>query len=136
MRLFIDSVTKEVSAIIDQYERKIAELKEENRMLKIGKGDVGDLPLRTAVKKGREEREYNSNKFIHSGKRSPNLEMMQTAKSTMFAPFANGFEDDIKLSAILTKYKRGRDEDSNFPVELINPEPGEDDDFGQGKSQF
>ena len=62
--------------------------------------------------------------------------MMQTAKSTLFAPFPNGFEDDIKLSAILSKYKRGRDEDSNFPVELINPEPGEDDDFRQGKSQF
>ena len=54
MRLFIDSVTKEVSAIIDQYERRIAELKEENRMLKVGKGEVADLPLRTAVKKGRE----------------------------------------------------------------------------------
>ena len=54
MRLFIDSVTKEVSAIIDEYERKIAELKEENKMLKIGKGDVSDLPLRTAIKKGRE----------------------------------------------------------------------------------
>lgn len=58
--------------------------------------------------------------------------MMQTAKSNLFAPF----EDDLRFSAILPKYKTGRD--SHFPVELINPEPGEeeDDDFHQGKSHF
>lgn len=36
---FIKSVTKEVSEIIDRYERKIAELKEENRRLRAGESD-------------------------------------------------------------------------------------------------
>lgn len=61
--------------------------------------------------------------------------MMQTAKSNIFAPFP-GFEDEARLSAVLSKFKG---KDSHFPVELINPEPGEDDeddDFRGGKSHF
>lgn len=61
---------------------------------------------------------------------------MQTAKSNLFTPFKDNFEEEIKFSSILNKYKKGQDDDNNFPVELINPEPGEDEQFDHGKSRF
>jgi hypothetical protein len=111
VREFIKTVTQEVSDIIDRYERRISDLKEENARLRGGEHSK-ELPLQTAHKTPRGE----GNHFALSGKRT-NLEMMQTAKSNIFAPFA-GFEDEARLSAVLSKFK-GRD--SHFPVELINP---------------
>jgi hypothetical protein len=74
-----------------------------------------DLPLETPAKYTNANRETASSKFIHSGKRTPNIEMMQTAKSNIFAPF----DEDIRFSTVLSKYK-GKS-DNHFPVELINP---------------
>jgi hypothetical protein len=67
-------------------------------------------------------------------KRSP-LDMMPTAKSKLYSPYLNTADEDAKFSVILTQYRRGRDEDNNFPVELINQEP-EDENFHNGKSIF
>jgi ATP adenylyltransferase/5',5'''-P-1,P-4-tetraphosphate phosphorylase II len=94
------------------------------------------LPLETAIKSKGTIHETPS-KFVHSGKKLTNLESMPTTKSNLFTPFTNGFDDDIRFSAVLSKYKRGKDEDNHFPVELINPEPGYDEpEFHKGKSQF
>ena len=84
---FIRIVTNQVSQIIDRYQQKIAELKEENRRLKIGKEHFKELPLETATKTQRNSRNRetsSSPKFIHSKKRTPNLQLMQTAKSRLF----------------------------------------------------
>ena len=49
------------------------------------------------------------------------LDMMQTAKSTMFTPHKVGaLPEGPRFSSVLAKYQ-GNDEDSNFPIELINP---------------
>lgn len=53
-----------------------------------------------------------------------NIEMMQTAKSNLFTPFNGNFEEGQRFSSVLAKYQNN--EDNNFPLELINPEPGED----------
>jgi len=51
---------------------------------------------------------------------------MQTAKSNVFHGFSpQGFDEDMKFSSVLSKYKRSSDEDNHFPVELINPEPAD-----------
>lgn len=50
VREFIKAVTTEVSAIIDRYERTIADLKEENRKLRAGETDSKELPLFSAAK--------------------------------------------------------------------------------------
>lgn len=81
VREFIKTVTQEVSDIIDRYERKIAELKAENARLRSGESSK-ELPLETAAKSSR----GGSAQFGLSNKRT-NLEMMQTAKSNIFAPF-------------------------------------------------
>ena len=87
MKEFIRIVTNQVSQIIDRYQQKISELKEENRRLKIDKEQFKELPLETARKTERNSRNRevsSSLKFIHSKKRTPNLQLMQTAKSRLF----------------------------------------------------
>ena len=52
---------------------------------------------------------------------------MNTAKSTMFTPqrVSGGVQEGQRFSSVLAKYHHA-DGDSNFPLELINPEPVED----------
>ena len=55
-----------------------------------------------------------------------NLDMMQTAKSSLFNPcVADILDEGNRFSSVLAKYQNN--DDHNFPLELINPEPGEDD---------
>jgi hypothetical protein len=50
-----------------------------------------------------------------------NLDMIQTAKSNVFNPYRSPhFDEDVRLSTMLSKFKRNKDEDNQFPVELIN----------------
>ena len=52
---------------------------------------------------------------------------MQTAKSTMFTPQkVGGLQEGPRFSSVLAKYQSNEDS-SNFPIELINPEPVEED---------
>lgn len=57
---------------------------------------------------------------------------MQTAKSNLFNPSAAGILDEgNRFSSVLAKYQNC--DDNNFPLELINPEPGSEDHI---KSRF
>ena len=54
------------------------------------------------------------------------LDMMQTAKSTVFNPHKVGsLSEGPRFSSVLAKYQVN-DEDNNFPIELINPEPADE----------
>ena len=53
---------------------------------------------------------------------------MQTAKSTMFNLNKVGcLNEGPQFSSVLAKYHSNDGGDSNFPIELINPEPVEED---------
>lgn len=121
VRLFVDNMKKEVAQMIDQYERTIEQLKEENRRLK------NDSPAKEFVRTGaktplnqsKEQNSSLSSRPLHSP-----LDMMATAKSNLFTPYkTSNLDDEMRFSSVLSKYRRTNDEDNQFPVELINPEP-------------
>lgn len=57
---------------------------------------------------------------------------MQTAKSNLFTAYNTNFEEGQRFSSVLAKYQNN--EDHNFPLELINPEPA--DDYNHKQSRF
>lgn len=70
-------------------------------------------PEKTATSKSQEKW-----KIKGQSKVTKNLDFMATAKSNVFPPFAsqNNFEEQLKFSSILAKYKYKKDDDNNFPV--------------------
>lgn len=47
--------------------------------------------------------------------------MINTAKSNVFNVYRSpNFDEDVRLSTMLSKFKRTKDEDNQFPVQLIN----------------
>ena len=120
--------------MIDKYETKIAALTNENSRLK-----QKPSPLKDVV--SRKERSRSKSPFkvqVQDELMSPiklfkGVDQMQTAKSTMFTPNkVGGLNDGPRFASVLAKYQGG-DEDNNFPIELINPEPVED---SHRKSRF
>ena len=114
VRLFIESVAQEVGQLIDKYESVVQQLKAENDKLK------SNLPspkmfTRSGLKPTASEM------FSPVKRGGTSIDLMQTAKSNMFTPFAEVPKlGEMKISSILTK--RQTNDDFNFPVELIGQE--------------
>lgn len=142
VKKFIETLTKEVADLIDKYEKKISQLTEENKRLKDKKSFSPSRSPSPTVSRDTIFGTVKRGSPISKSSRMPspikgfkNLDMMQTAKSNLFNPFATGgLEDGQRFSSVLAGYQ-SNDDDHNFPIELINPEPGEDGE-AHVKSRF
>jgi cell division septum initiation protein DivIVA len=124
MKKFITALTEEVCQLIDKYESKIAALIAENARLKQRPSALQMKHAKTTHSKS----PFKIDDEIASPiKKFNGLDMMQTAKSTMFNMNSKGpLTSGQKFSSVLAKYQ-SKSDSGNFPLELINPEPADSD---------